>query len=558
MKSAWGISAWLAVATCLLGCGASAGTSAGGAGTTSAAVSAAPGESARCAVPHAPAIVDFEEGMRAAREGDAERARRLLARACDADNPCACTEIGQSFVDPPDGARDPERGARLLERGCAGGDVWGCYALGSAIFRFLPDRVEHARDLFEDACEDGVPEACLEIGRFRMTGVDGDRSAMDALQFYERACTDGVEYACVVLGEAHAAGVGTRRDPLRAAELLTWACDEAGVPQACTGWANLLDVDDEQRAALLRRGCEGGDPVACDALDTEGRHRGGEEALRALSARMPAARVVENGSVEIEAMIGGGVDLATLGLRPSCVGFVDAEPDAVLSVPEGSTELTVAVRAPADAVLAIRDPAGRWTCDDDGLAGDYDPVIEIGDPMQGDYLVWAGTLDREPNLPARLVVAAVAPVVEPPPPDYDSLPLPTPENVTMPDARLRHYQLDVTAMPGLVGRVRVDGREVWSFEARGGHATLDEVQCALTPGMHTIDVELVQRGREARLVGGATSLVAVELRGALRRSLLEEDASRIHRIEWTPDEPGRRQLVVQVGRQQGGDRSTCQ
>src|SRR5690606_23327981 len=97
----------------------------------------------------------------------------------------------------------------------------------------------------------------------------------------------------------------------------------------------------------------------------------------------------------------------------------------------------------------------------------------------------------------------------------------------------------------------------WSFANRGGHATLDEVQCALTPGMHTIDIELVRRGREARMVGRARSLVAVELRGSLRRRDLSEDSSRIHRLEWTPDEAGRRQLVVNVGRRQGGDQSSC-
>ncbi|AKF04925.1 tetratricopeptide repeat protein [Sandaracinus amylolyticus] len=557
MRSAGAFGAWWITVTCALGCGATA-TSSGGAEGTTAASQPNRAVVTRCDVPHAPAPIEFEEGMRAAASGDVENSRRLLAVACDSGNPCACTEIGESFVDPADGARDVQRGALLLERGCAGGDIWGCYALGSAIFRFIPDRIEHARDLFEDACEDGVPEACLEIGRFRMTGVDGDRSALDALQFYERACREGVQHACVVLGEAFAEGVGTPRDPKRAAELLTWACEEADVAHACTAWAQHLDVEDEQRSALLRRGCDGGDPVACDALDPDAARRGGEPALRALAARVPSARPVENGSAEIEATIGGVVDLSALGLRPSCVGFVDAEPDAVLSVPEGSSELHVGVRAAADAILAIRDPAGRWLCADDGVAGDYDPSIAIGDPVQGDYLVWAGTLDREPNIPARLLVAAIAPVVVAPPATYESLPEPTPETITMPDARLRHYQLDVTAMPGMTGRVRVDGNEVWAFESRGGHATLDDIQCALQPGRHVIDVEVVQRGRDARLLGGATNLLTVSLHGAMRRSLLTEDESRLHRLEWTPEGPGRRQLVLEVERRQAGDRSTCE
>lgn len=555
MRTSWLVAGIVALACAgTLGCGGGAGSE-GSAGERRASSSG--GEAVpRCTVPHAPAEDVFEEAEALARDGDTVGAQRLFARACDMDNPCACTELGQSFVDPPDASveRDASRGATLLDRGCQGGDVWGCYALGSAIWRFLPDRIEQARDLYDDACDDGVAEACSELGRFRATGIDGDRSERDALRLYDRACRDGVQHACVMLGEAYAEGIGTSRDPDRAAELLTWACDEAEIPHACAAWADLLDVDDERRNELLRRACDGGHRVACDELDPAAARMGGEPALRALASSTPEARPIANGAQEIAAEIGGAMDLSELGLRPTCVGFVAAQPSAVLAVPEGATELRVRVHGPTDTVLAIRDPEGRWSCADDGSAGVYDASIEIGDPVAGDYLVWGGTIERT-SVAGRLAIDAIAPEATPPV-TYESLPAPEPETMAMPTRRVRFYHLELTAMPGLRGRVRVDGQEVWSFGAEGGTATLDRVQCALGAGQHTIDLEVVQRARDARVISGEGGLVHVVLHGRDQEGLPDE-TSHLFEVDWSPEAPARRQLAFSLSRRQAAERTAA-
>lgn len=545
----------------IAGCGATSGPAGGRAGGANTRGTRASGgeEGPRCAVPHAPGEAEFEGAMAAARDGDLARSRRLFTQSCDIGNPCACTELGESFVDPPPGggARDAQRGALLLERGCEGGDVWGCYALGSAIWRFLPERVDHAHDLWADACEDGVAEACAELGRLRATGIDGDAAPRDALPLYDRACREGVHYACVMLGQAYAEGIGTSRDPARAAELLTWACDEVGFASACTAWADMLDVDDELRAGLLSRACDGGDREACDEMDPDAPRMGGEAALAAIGQGAPEARLVRGGERELAARVGGEVDLSTLGLRPSCVGFVAAQPSAVLRVPEGATELRVRVRAPTDTVLAIRDPAGRWTCADDGAAGVYDPTVEVDDPAPGDYLVWAGTITPT-TLDGHLVIAADAPTPPPPPPvTYESLPEPSAESASLPSRRLRFYQLQMAAMPGLVGRVLVDGEELLTFGERGASSTSDRVQCLLDDaGAHAIEVQVTQRARGARVLGGEGGLVQLALYGSDRR-FSPSDATRLFQVDWSPDAPSRHRVRFDVSRRQTADRTAA-
>ncbi|MDQ3035309.1 MAG: sel1 repeat family protein [Myxococcota bacterium] len=548
MSCWWGAGALVLACESALGCGSAA--PARDEAVMGRAVSSGGEEVPHCSVIHAAGAEEFEDGERAARDGDIEGAQRLFARSCDIGNPCACTELGESYVDPPAAtvARDAERGATLLERGCEGGDSWGCYMLATAIWRFFPERIEHARDLYDDACDDGLPDACSALGRFRASGVDGDRSERDAMRLYDRACRGGSQHACVMLGEAYAEGLGTSRDPGRAAELLTWACDEANVAHACAAWADLLDVDDEQRGELLRRACDGGYRVACDELDPAAARMGGEPALRALASSPPEARAVRNGSQELPASIGGTVDLATLGLRPACVGFVGSDPTAVLTVPPDATELRVRVHAAADTVLAIRDPEGRWSCADDGSGGNYDPTVELGDPVAGDYLVWAGTIERT-SLPGQLVIDAIAPIAAPPV-TYESLPEPTAETVPIPTRRVRFFQLEITAMPGLRGRVRLDGQELWSWDAEGGSITLaDPLQCALGTGTHTFDIDVVQRADDARVISGEGGLVHLALRGSDRAGLQGDD-TQLFEIDWSPEEPSRRRLEFSLSRRQ--------
>lgn len=390
---------WIAVLLGLTACGGASSSPGGSGGETSG------GEAViTCSVPNAPAMEEFIAASRQAHAGDAA-AVPAFESACDAGNPCACTEAGEAHIDAGFVEHDYDRGMALLDRGCQGGDSWGCWALAHAIWRFRPTDIAHAVELTESACEADIPAACGELGRFRMSGIgDHQVAAAEAVRLYDSACTDGASYSCYFLGEAFLNGIGTEADPARALELLTWACDTAQIPQACTGWANTLPTDDAQRQTLLRRGCDTGDPIACDELDPESLTRTGtaDASLTAGAAQALTA----GASLSFAGPLGGAVDVSGLGLRRACFGFVDGASDAVITVPAGITSMTIRADADADTIVAVRDPSGHWTCADDSLAGDYHGTVTIAAPAAGQWAVWAGGL-RTGELPGSISVSGI-------------------------------------------------------------------------------------------------------------------------------------------------------
>jgi hypothetical protein len=537
----------IALALALGGCGSSPAPTTT---TTTTTVSNEGGDApAPCSVPNSPAEAVFADANRAARAEDYPRAIALYEQACEQGNACACTERGEASVDSPMGTHDPATGVPFLERGCEGGDDWGCYWFAYAIWRYLPDRADRVPELLANACDNGVPDACMELGRFEVTGVTAAPTPADAIPLYTRACENGARFACYMLGQAHAVGIGTPRDPDRATELLTWSCNEAEIPQACTAWADLLDTDDQQRAALLSRACQGGDPFACDETDPTAARQAGDAPLTTIATNRPAAVAVPDGDHHITATMGGDVPLRSLGLRPSCVGFVGTAPTAVLNVPENVLELQIRAHAPADTILVVRDPGGHWLCADDGLAGNFDATIELDDPTAGELLVWAGML-RPGTVDGQINIVTDAP---PTPVAIETLRAGRPENLTVPTRPMHFYQLQASTVPGVAGTVFLDGQPIWSFDRIGGMATLPTVQCALRPGRHTMEIAVTQRRASATALEGQP-LIRVDLHG-LEAEGITNDESRAFRVEWSPDAPARRAFAFRLSARQGGDQT---
>jgi hypothetical protein len=73
-----------------------------------------------------------------------------------------------------------------------------------------------------------------------------------------------------------------------------------------------------------------------------------------------------------------------------CVGFVDRQPDHLLTLTEYFDYLSVEVQSPEDTTLVISGPGGTW-CNDD-LQG-KNPGI-IGKWLAGEYKVWVGSYER--------------------------------------------------------------------------------------------------------------------------------------------------------------------
>ncbi|MBX7194117.1 MAG: sel1 repeat family protein [Sandaracinaceae bacterium] len=542
---------WASVvpAIAAVGCGGGGGGGEGGGGSGTSGGEEPP---IVCSVPGSPAMDDYAAGVRAARSGDAT-SMATLERACEAGNACACSSVGSLLEGGELVPRDVDRAITMLERGCQGADALGCYALGAALFEHREDQAERVAELYATACDDDVADACQALGRLRMSGIGGAEDQAEAVRRYESACEDGNVFACYFLGQAAARGLGMEADPVRARELLAWSCEQAQLPHACTA---LAELDTERRAGLLATACEGGDPMACVALEPPAPGDGTAASALALAGADTEAREIQTNDASFGgAPVGGDVDLSSLGLPRSCVGFVGREPSRVLRVPTGVDRLRLTALSDTDSVVAVRDASGRWSCADDDPGGSFHASVTLESPAPGMIAVWAGTL-RPGRLSSSGSLHYESEGVEPPNPDFAT---PAgPQAVTIPaSSRARFYQLRVINAAGVGGTIRLDGHDVWPFGPDGGQILSGEnVQCALGAGAHSLEVNVTSRTRTAH--GDGDPLVAVELHATAAAGGEVSDATRLFQIRWSPPEaPAQRTTTFRLSRTQAADRAQC-
>ena len=111
---------------------------------------------------------------------------------------------------------------------------------------------------------------------------------------------------------------------------------------------------------------------------------------------------------EIRIDAGGSLDIMGARLGDECVGWIDGtRADVTLHYIAGRFPLYISAASYADTTLVLRDPDGRWLCNDD-LEG-LNPGIVIQRPTSGEYRIWVGTLDRGPPQQALLRISEVAP-----------------------------------------------------------------------------------------------------------------------------------------------------
>ena len=84
---------------------------------------------------------------------------------------------------------------------------------------------------------------------------------------------------------------------------------------------------------------------------------------------------------------GGAQDNPLSG--PGCVGYIGYRPDAVVRYNPSSFDLTFSAASETDINLVVRDPNGRYHCDDDSGEG-LNPMLTIDNPSRGQYTVWVG------------------------------------------------------------------------------------------------------------------------------------------------------------------------
>lgn len=95
---------------------------------------------------------------------------------------------------------------------------------------------------------------------------------------------------------------------------------------------------------------------------------------------------------------GSAVEASGLGLGEGCRGIVDpSKPDFAFDYTNGTYPLRFAFCASEDTSLVIRDPQGRWHCDDDDGPG-LNPDVVVEGPGRGQYDVWLGSVNGTSHL----------------------------------------------------------------------------------------------------------------------------------------------------------------
>jgi len=96
-----------------------------------------------------------------------------------------------------------------------------------------------------------------------------------------------------------------------------------------------------------------------------------------------------------DVIAGGDIDVSTLNLGSECIGFATTQPDLRLNW-SGSGQLLrfffMAASADGDAALLVNDPAGNWHCNDDSASGNLNPMIDLDNPVEGQYDIWIASL----------------------------------------------------------------------------------------------------------------------------------------------------------------------
>lgn len=143
---------------------------------------------------------------------DGAKGRTYLERACDLGDGPGCTALGD---------RDKKRALELYGKACTAQDAAGCSRLG--VLQRTARQLDKAVASFEQSCELGIDESCVDAGALRESGK-GVVDLAKAREHYTRACDEKVGAGCLGLALLVATDRGGARDWGKAVELAESAC----------------------------------------------------------------------------------------------------------------------------------------------------------------------------------------------------------------------------------------------------------------------------------------------------------------------------------------------
>lgn len=101
---------------------------------------------------------------------------------------------------------------------------------------------------------------------------------------------------------------------------------------------------------------------------------------------------------------GGSIDASRINAS-DCVGRIGGNPDYVLNYTADDMPLYIRATSDEDTSLIVRDPQGRWQCNDD--SDGLDPEVGFDDPRSGNYAIWVGSVNG-PSVSAELHISEIS------------------------------------------------------------------------------------------------------------------------------------------------------
>ncbi len=164
---------------------------------------------------------------------DAAQAERVMQTSCDGGYAIACRNLGLMFRDGKLGAADGaanrttngRRAAELLAKACDAKVPYACTNLGDLLFNSPDDReqIKLGIDVYQSACNRGEASACRQIGLAYVDGRGLPKSNAAAAVWLQKACDGNDAQACLLMATL---------DPSKAATLNAKAC-KLGAQAAC-------------------------------------------------------------------------------------------------------------------------------------------------------------------------------------------------------------------------------------------------------------------------------------------------------------------------------------
>lgn len=104
--------------------------------------------------------------------------------------------------------------------------------------------------------------------------------------------------------------------------------------------------------------------------------------------------------------INAGGDLNAAVIDPDCAGYINKKPVVTVNWTGQADSIKVFFVSDDDPTLVVLAPDGQIYCGDDANDHLLDPVVELSNPLEGQYRIWAGSYARNQLIPGVLVMTA--------------------------------------------------------------------------------------------------------------------------------------------------------